>query len=310
MSIPAIEPVLELPPAGLPPGTITSPLTAQLDDSAGSGLVIDLGVVDADRVDWRIQAPLEGWDSPDLTETAEDRSGQDGMWGGPAYFSGRQVTVNGLLTAPDAAGREAAKYRLARVLRRDRLIVFRLNEAVPKRIMCRRSGRLLMRDLDDIHAQVSFTLLAFDPRKYGVDLQAYAIALPPPGGGLAPPWTPPVLLPAKAPGGQRTLINEGDEAANPILTFTGPWTDPGVANASTGTRLQYPLTLAAGQTLVVDTEAGSALLGGSDARSPSPGSTVASLFVLEPGPNALQLLGSATDSIAPTLLVTYRHAWI
>jgi hypothetical protein len=136
VSIPALEPpVAPGTPTSLPPGTKTSQLTGAIDDSApgGSGIVIPLNAVDAAYVDWRMQT-LDGWDSPDADDKAENKVGDDGSWDATNYYSGRLVTVGGLLTAPTYEAREAAEYQLRQAIPiRGRYIRLRIDEANPSR---------------------------------------------------------------------------------------------------------------------------------------------------------------------------------
>lgn len=66
--------------------------------------------------------------------------------------------------------------------------------------------------------------------------------------------------------GSYLLMNVGNEAANYVATFTGPLTKPRLTLQDTGEFLEFDITLAAGQQLVVDTKSRTALLGGSASR--------------------------------------------
>lgn len=293
------------------PGASASPLTGAIDDTAGSGVVIPLNVIDDQLVDWRMQK-LEGWDSPELAERSEERTDADGRWDTVNYYGGRLLTVEGTFTAPTYEAREAAEYRLREAVPRDRLVPFRLHETVPKQCLARRTGRLMIRPLTDVTSEFSVAMLAPDPRKYGVDLVAASMSLSTPGTGLAPPWTPPVLLPERAGGSETaTVINAGIYASQPLIKISGPGRVPQVINDATGANLLYDFELGATDFLLVDCLAGVALLNGTAPRTPSAGSTVTSLFVIVPGENRLRFAGETTDPVlVPGADVQFFPAWI
>lgn len=312
MSIPAVEPpITPGTPVSLPPGYRTSRLTGAIDDSAGSGVVIPLNAVDDFYVDWRMQK-LDGWDSPDADENAENRTGADGAFDAPNYYGARLVTVGGMFTAPDYETREAAEYRLRQAVPlRGRLIRLRIDETTPKYVLGRRSGRLKITPVDDVHTQWEATILAPDPRKYGIDPVQVTLSIAQPASGLAPPWTPPILLPDRLGGTDTvTVTNSGIYETQPLIRIPGPGSDPQILNLTTGLHLAFDLELGVTDYLLIDCHTGACLLNGVAQRSPLPGSAVVQEFMIQPGPNRLQLRGTATD---PTLVMTgvvqFNPAW-
>jgi hypothetical protein len=307
VSIPAIEPTVTPGPdgPGLPPGTVLADITATLDD-------ITFGMVDEFGVAWRLTGDLDGWDSAGLDEGAANRTAADGVWDTPNYYGSRIVTLEGLIIAPDAAAREDAQARLSRALpARGRYVSFRVDEAIPKSISGRRSGRLMCTPSTDRVAAFSAAILAPDPRKYGTALRTADLALPAPGGGLAPPWTPPVLIPARQGSETTVVVNAGGYETPPVIRLAGPGTDLGVANLTTGQVLSFAGEVGAGHALIVDVGAGTALLDGTADRSPLPGSALIAEFMLQRGENRLQMLGTRTDVVmSATAEVTWRDAWI
>jgi hypothetical protein len=292
------------------PGTTFDGLTGVIDDSAGSGVVIPLGQVDDEGVEWRI-TDLSGWDSADLQEQAESKTGADGAFDALNYFGARIVQVKGMIVAPDAAALEAARYRLTEAVPPRRLAVLRFNETTPKYVMARRSGRLMVGDLTDNTADFDASMLAPDPRKYGVDPMSASLSIAQPAAGLAPPWTPPILLPARSGGTDTaTVTNAGNYETQPLIRIAGPGQQMQIVNLTTGATLLYDLTLGAQDYLLIDCHAGVALLNGTAPRSPAPGSSVTERFVLVPGVNRLQLLGTATDAVVTaSASVTFQSAW-
>ncbi|MGH3375978.1 MAG: phage distal tail protein [Actinoallomurus sp.] len=313
MPIPAVAPpVAPGTPTSLPPGTRTSRLTGAIDDTGpgGSGLVIPLNAVDDAYVDWRMQG-LDGWDSADLQELAEAKFGEDGAFDAQNFYGARTVTITGLLTAPTYEAREAAEYQLRQAVPPRRLIQLRIDETTPKYVMGRRSGRLLITPLDDVHSKWSAVILAPDPRKYGVVAAAadLAVALPP--AGLAPPWTPPITLPTRVGANDTvTVTNTGSYETQPLVRLVGPGRGFEIENRATGRTLLYDLELGPTDFLLIDCHAGVALLNGVAPRSPAPGSAVTSRWVIVPGDNTIQLRGVPTDpALVATASIQFNPAW-
>lgn len=301
------------PPRGYEPGTVFTTQTAVLDDTGpgGSGVLITFGAADKQRVGWRYTA-LTGWDSPDLPEAAQNKTGADGMWDAANYYSGRQIGLEGLIQAPAPAALDAAMDRLAQALPARRLVAFTVNETTPKQAAIRRSGRLMMAKLTDVVAQFSIAMLAPDPRKYGIDTQTATGSLGVPGGGVALPLALPMSVPGRDPGGEFfTATNTGADPTPPLIRIAGPGRDLGIANLTTGQSLRYAFELLPGDELVIDTDAGAAQLNGAAYRSPAPGSTVTSLFLLPPGTSRMRFLGARTDiAVTPLLTASWRAAWM
>jgi hypothetical protein len=297
--------------SGYEPGTVFTEQTAVLDGSQGSGQVITFGQADESRVGWRY-TDLPGWDSADLSEAAENRTGADGMWDADNFYSGRQVGVEGLIEAPSVAALDEAMARLEQALpARGRLVTLTVNETTPKQITARRSGRLMMSKLTDVTAQVSISLLARDPRKYGIDLQSAGASLGTPGGGVTLPAVLPLVLAPGDPGEEFfDVVNTGTYETPILARIAGPGRNLGLANLTTGQLLSYPFELLTGDQLVIDTGAGAAQLNGTAYRPPAPGSTVTSRFLLPPGTSRMQFLGARTQADLPPLLtMTWRPAW-
>lgn len=310
MSIPAVEPPIVVPPGGYPPGTSFGGLTGAIDDSAGSGVVIPLGQVDDAYVQWRM-TDLNGWDSPDLEENAENRVGADGMFDAPNYYAGRTIEIKGQIIAPDAAALEAAMYRLTQAVPPRRLVTVRLDETTPKYVTARRSGRPLISKTTDRAADFDVSLLAPDPRKYGLDPVQAVLSIAQPAAGLAPPWTPPILLPDRLGGTDTvTVTNAGTYETPPLIRIAGPGSGPQLLNLTAGLYLAYDLELGVTDYLLIDCHTGAALLNGTAPRSPLPGSAITQTFMLQPGVNKLQLRGTATDpALVMTATVQINPAW-
>lgn len=121
-------------------------------------------------------------------------------------------------------------------------------------------------------------------------------------GGLAPPFTPPLILPSVGDGaGAVVVTNPGTAASDPVIDIYGPVTNPEVSNLTQGLAIAFDdVTIAAGDFLRIDFAARTVLLEGtSDYRAKidwdesdwwDPGADG-----LLPGENVIQLRG---DSVA------------
>lgn len=294
-------------PSGPEPGTVLGQVTGAISTPAAT---IPWGAVDDDRVQWRLLT-LDGWDSPPADEGAQARTAADGSWDTDNYYSARLITLTGLIVAPSASARERAEARLSQAVPLRGSAIFRLDETTPKFTQVRRSGTLKMSPSTDLVTDVSIGLIAPDPRKYSTNQKSAMLALPETGDGLAPPWTPPVLIPAHPDTSITSVTNAGNFETPPTITLRGPGRDVGLADLTSGWSLIFPGDLAAGQRIVIDVEAGTALLGGTAPRSPQPGSSLVEQCMLAPGTSRLQILGTRTDvDIAATATVAWRDAWI
>jgi hypothetical protein len=288
----------------------SSQLTALIDDSAVTGVTIPFNSgADDYGVAWTMTT-LDGWDSPDLPEAAESKPGADGMWDALNYYGGRTLSLEGKLVALSYADREAAEYRLRQAVTRDRPVTVTVGETTPKWVLARRTGRLMVRPVTETISEFNIAMLAPDPRKYGSNLVSATIAVADGLGGLAPPWTPPVLLPAISTGASSVgLVNTGIYNSPPTITIRGPGSGVGIFNLTTNRHLTYDLVLGASDFIVIDVASGVSLLNGTAARAPIAGSSVTGQFLVEPGSNLFRIFGTLTDVVPPSADISFYSAW-
>ena len=125
--------------------------------------------------------------------------------------------------------------------------------------------------------------------------------------GISDPITDP-LTSEFSETGQVSITNLGDEPYQPKYTITGPITNPTIRTADTDEELSFSVTLGAGETLEIDTEAGWVLRNGdTDAYDTVefPGSV---WFPIRPGANDIRLL-TALHASPAALTVRWRYAW-
>lgn len=157
------------------------------------------------------------------------------------------------------------------------------------------------------HGRAIVEWFATDPRVYSETLTtATASQATVAGTGVTFPVTFPLTFGGSVSGGQLIATNVGEFGAPWSATITGPVDNPTVENITTGETLAFVGTLAAGETLVLDSLARSVLLNGTASRY-SWLVIGSQWFTVEPGANTIRLAGSSgTGSIS----FSFRSAWI
>lgn len=126
-----------------------------------------------------------------------------------------------------------------------------------------RQARVIARTIPQDHMfkhaplQCSIQFLCSDPRRYALAERSGTVTLPSSSGGLEYPLDYPLAYGASTQGGM-SATNGGTVATPLVATFVGPLTNPRIVCPDW--RLGFNITLADGETLAVDTGAGSAVL--------------------------------------------------
>jgi hypothetical protein len=154
-------------------------------------------------------------------------------------------------------------------------------------------GAIADRDIpmDDLYSvgapNVSLLIVCSDPRRYSINRTG-------------------VDLPADQ---TVEVANAGNTPTNPILRITGPVTDPVITNLTLDRIVQFGVTLGSGEQLVIDTDAGTAVVGSDSQMQHLTGVSVpVTEFVLARGSNQLRYEPGA-GGIAPVVCL-YRDSWL
>ena len=271
---------------------------------------IPLGGVDSVGVAWSLQT-LEGWDSAEVRSEYTDREAAHGSWASPVYFGSRPITLTGTVTAPDRATLEDALERLraAASLTDTTLVVYELTQ--PKQATVRRSGKPLFAYVTDRIATYSVMVTAADPRRYSTVLQSGTTGLPSTTGGLLPPVTPPLSIPATTVQGQITAYNEGTIDTAPLLIIDGPVTAPQIIAQmpdSSVVFLNYSQSLGTGEELVIDTDAHTVILNGNASRRRY--LTLPTGWPKIPAGSEVTFQFNSSSNSTAQLTVRWRSAWM
>ncbi|WP_435173308.1 phage distal tail protein [Actinacidiphila sp. bgisy145] len=286
--------------AGLQPGFQFSQLQIELGG-------LRLGQVDDAGVHWHC-ATLDGWESPDVRQTLTEREADHGAYAGPVYLSERVITLAGKAVCPDypTTFQVIEQIKAAAGLTDTLLTVY---ETTARQATVRRSGKVLAQRLTDRVVDWSVQVTAADPRLYAVTETSAVLRLPSVSGGLTFPITFPITFPATVVVGDMAVVNEGSFETRPVITIAGPVSQPQITvtgpDGSTA-MLTYGGDIAAGDVLVLDTDAHTVLYNGTASRRAL---LVGSWPVLPPG-QSLVTFRAAADSPAATCTITYRSAWM
>lgn len=262
-----------------------------------------------------------GWaGSTGVRGMTDDRPRQDGGESGESFRKARLVTVSGRVEAPDHDSLIAGMERLSALLSNPQVATL----AVTSEAGLRRQADVELADDVDITqvsgrwARWTLDLRAPDHRKYG-DEQTAQTGLPVATTGLTLDAVTGVTLDAVtgvtlAAGGADGLVqvtNGGRAATHPVLEFVGPVLGPRVQSLTTGLSLDFSTDVPAGQSLLIDTYAGTVLLNGVTDRRVDLSAVSAFVqdFTLLPGVNELAF--RAVSSPGGALFnCTFRPAWL
>lgn len=268
---------------------------------------ITFGSVDANGVQWRLTG-LDGWGSPasSLQLTQKPR-GQGAFQSIPPYLTPRTLAPAGKVWAPDFDAASAALDELcaAFTLSPSQLTVTEGSRT--RYVTVQRQDETIATWQTDTQFDFSAQVVAADPRKYATSLAASTF-LPASSGGLQIPFTIPFTIASTLVSGTCSLTNPGNITGPVTLQINGPCTGPIVTHVSSGAQLVFAssLVLNAGEFLVIDMEAQTALANGQSSRNGYINQRGWSGF--DPGVNVWAFSAVAYSSLSE-LLVTAWPTW-
>ncbi len=264
---------------------------------------------------WPIRVDgLAGWlETPTTTKEQVQRPGDYGWQQSPLDAGGRTVILAGVTDQTDDRDALVAQFVASFGLNRDPWAQEWLTIAAGGRTLSA-LGQLKDSSIGAARAgwgigRMSWSLVfdCEDGRLYGPE-RTISSPIVDRGTGIAFPMAFPVTFPANPIGGDLAAVNGGNAPAHAVYQIKGgSVAGPGWVNTLTGKRVSYPQTLQDGQTLTLDTRAGAGVVDGAY-RLPAAGSAPQSEFLIEPGVNGIQPLGSPLSG-SPLAVVTYRPAY-
>lgn len=272
------------------------------------------GVTDDAGVDWRLTG-VDGWQTSGGIRTSRvNRPGRSGQLRGPQYKGERFINLSGIAVAPDAATLAAAGDQFGALLN-DGTGLFTLTgfdaSGIAKTAQVELNAESKFSKQSATVADWQLQMAAPDARRYAVNAASpQSCGLRATSGGLVFPLVFPLDFGPGVTGGQMVVTNGGRIATLPTWTITGPVTNPVIINTATSEQLALTngtLFVAAGQQLILDTDARTVMLQGTASRRSSL-ATGSSWFSLKPGDNQIAFLASDFDPAAQ-LTATWRDAY-
>jgi len=273
--------------------------------AVGPAIDLELGATDANGTNWMLLA-FDGLDGVDVAGQVVQRAGDHGAYAPPQYYAARNITLTVQASALSQALRDVARATMQQAVPVSDLALFRFDEPIPKQMYVRRSGRLTETYQNNVEATFTVGLVAPDPRKYSTVLHQAVVNQGAAAAGLAPPWTPPITLPAGAPPMALSASNAGSFETRPTVVVQGPVIAPQIVNVTTGQTVSYTsLTLGATDQLVVDFNSRTATFNGAF----RPADLSSAWWVMpQASTTTVQLYGTASPGASMT--VQWRDAWI
>lgn len=255
-----------------------------------------------------------------------DRAGVDGMSPGMSFLTGRTVGVKWLLVIPGAV--ESALQILTRnwqntqdpssivMTARDYLmqvagggsrLVSALQIQLPGRdeplMVFGKPGRMEPPVNSGYQAgwvEVESEWVVPDGKIYDTTVNTVTTGLPASTGGAAFAWTFPVNF-GPSTGGTLPVVNDGLYPAKPVFQVLGPVINPKIANTATGQFVRVNISVAAGDTLLIDSDSRVVRLNGANRNINL--DVNSSFFTIPPGGTTLSFSSTDGGDVAGTLSV-------
>jgi hypothetical protein len=277
--------------------------------SASTGYVPD---VDPDTGCVWVLSEIDGWHGGlDVRGAPVDRPMSDGVYDGPAPFGGRTVTLTGSVVAPDRGALRVALDRVAAVLAgRVRSGPLTVDESGAGGLVrwagVRLAGPTLAKRIGPTAAEFSVALFAADPLRYASVESSLTLSRFVAGNGRTYPLRFPRLYGSSSNAGAGYVFNAGNADTYPVVTFSGPLSNPSVS-LDDGRILKVINSLGAGEQLVVDMGARTVFAGSSSRRRYVTADST--LFEIAEGRPAGVRVQFNADSGNGTMTMRYRAAW-
>lgn len=283
-----------------------------LVDDAGLAVVIN-GLsttgVDENGVLWATFSPLVGWDgSPASSKDQTAKPYQPGAWPGPGDVGPRTLAFSGLVQAPDPDTLQVAIDALNEAVAVGDFLTTVARGSQTRTTICRRQDEVLWADVTDTVAQWSAQMTCDEPRKFDTAMVG-TTGLPSYSGGLVVPLVVPLVMASTVVSGQVSMTNPGNATGPVVIRIDGPIVGPVIKHVGSGLQVVFAstLSLAAGEFLVVDMEARTALAQGEVSRNGTITSRGWSGF--EKGGNTWQF-DSTSYNPSARVTVTATPAWL
>ena len=251
-----------------------------------------------------------GFDSADARETERDWEGNDGGFMDAEFEKARRIVIEGSAFA-DIDALEMYLDNLKENWAVSKTLVplyFKAPGVVERALLVKPLGCRYDWSAERRwgEARIQFQAYAEDPRIYSATELTVSILINSVSTtGFGFPLGFPFGFGTSSSGLGTNLVNAGNRPTPVVFKIYGPTINPRIVNDDTGDEMEFNITLAPDQTLVVDTKYRTVRLDGSYNRRNT--MTTAGWFFLQKGDNHIRYLADIATS--QTMDAVYRSAW-
>lgn len=256
---------------------------------------------------------VDGLESlPEIRNQDDNRGYNDGMFTGRDFLGGRQVVI----TMKTFAGNGNSAQQNFRLLQNALLpqqqgttpLYFLLATTDGQKVInARVRARQTLIDPDYTYGYIrsQYTFFAPDPRYYD-DPSTTSSLIPTVALGRTYDRTYNLVYGGGSAG--TTVYNTGNTTTYPLVTITGPITNPTIANGTTGEYITVNTTLTASDTMIIDLYEKTITINGSYARNLLAGNS--QWFGCAPGNTTISFTGSGYTIGTTVATMTYSPAYV
>lgn len=256
---------------------------------------------------------VDGLESlPEIRNQDDNRGYNDGMFTGRDFLAGRQVVI----TMKTFAGNGNSAQQNFRLLQNALLpqqqgttpLYFLLATTDGQKVInARVRARQTLIDPDYTYGYIrsQYTFFAPDPRYYD-DPSTTSSLIPTVALGRTYDRTYNLVYGGGSAG--TTVYNTGNTTTYPLVTITGPITNPTIANGTTGEYITVNTTLTASDTMIIDLYEKTITVNGSSARNLLAGNS--KWFGCAPGNTTISFTGSGYTIGTTVATMTYSPAYV
>lgn len=256
---------------------------------------------------------IDGLESlPDLAVQDDNRGFNDGMYTGRDFLRGRTITMNILTFAGNGLSAQQNFQLLQAGLNVQTTgttpMTFQLSQYDSQMVInARVRGRRTTIDPEYTFGYIrsQYTFFAADPRYYS-DPETVISLIPIQALGRTYDRVYDLTYGGGSSGG--SVLNTGNTTTYPVITITGPITNPTISNNTTGQFVTVNTTLLASDSLIIDLYEKTITLNGSYARNLLNNNS--EWFGCAPGTTGISFAGSTYTIGTTTATMTYRPAFV
>ncbi len=251
-------------------------------------------------------------DLPPVRSADVDKAAAHGAFAGLDVLGERTMTIKFALLGSDRPSYDALVQQLSAAFAvQSTELPLLCGDNGNRLINCRPRKAVAPRKKDfhgTFSTEVMVELVATDPRIYSATLSQPSTGLSSSSGGMTFNATFPLSFGSIGSGGLVTVTNAGSFPTDATFSISGPIVNPIIDNVTTGVSILLGITLAASDTLVLDTLAKSIVLNGTASRTSAllPGSAWRNF---PPGSTQVRYRNNGAFT-ASQMRVAFRSAWL